>query len=111
MKMIVAFVQPFMAPQVVQALHEVPELTGATFMDAKGFGRGRLTDAPTSEVLYGTADKVRVEIVVRDELEEMVVRAILEAAHTGNQGDGKVFVLPVARAVRIATDEEGEDVV
>lgn len=111
MRMIVAFVQPFMAPQVMQALHGVPELTGATFMDARGFGRGRLTDAPTSEALYGTADKVRVEIVVRDELEDVAVRAIREAAPTGKRGDGKVYVLPVHRAVRIATDEEGEDAI
>ena len=111
MRMVIAFVQPFMAPQVVGALHQVPGLTGATFTDAHGFGRGRPTDAPTSEVLYGTAAKVRIEVMVRDDLEEVVVRAIREAAHTGNRGDGKIYVLPVARALRIATDEEGDEAV
>lgn len=111
MKMVLAFVQPFMAERVMEALHGLPEVTGATFTDARGFGRGRLTDAPTAEVLYGTSDKVRVEIVVRDEHEEAVVRAIREAAYTGNRGDGKVYVLPVHLAVRIATGEEGEDAV
>ena len=111
MRMVIAFVQPFMAPQVVSALHQVPGLTGATFTDVKGFGRGQPTDAPTSEVLYGTATKVRIEVMVRDDLEAAVVRAIREAAHTGNRGDGKVYVLPVARALRIATGEEGDEAV
>ncbi|HEY0970080.1 MAG TPA: P-II family nitrogen regulator [Gemmatimonadales bacterium] len=109
--MVIAFVQPFMAPQVVSALHQVPGLTGATLSDAHGFGRGRPTDDPTSEVLYGTAAKVRIEVMVHDDLEDVVVRAIREAAHTGNRGDGKAYVLPVNRAVRIATNEEGEDAI
>lgn len=111
MKQIIAFVQPFMATDVVHALHQVPGLTGATFTDVKGFGRGRPTDVPTAEVLYGTAAKVRVEVVVHDELADAVVDAIREAAHTGKRGDGKIYVLPVDRAVRVATGEEGDDAV
>lgn len=110
MKMVIAFVQQFMAPQVIAVLHQVPELTGATFTDVKGFGRGRATDAPDPELLYGTADRVRVEVMVRDEMEDAVVHAIREAAHTGNRGDGKIYVLPVDRAVRIATGQEGDNV-
>ena len=109
MKMILAFIQPYMAPQVVHALHRVAGLTGATFTDAKGFGRGRSAERPVPEVLFGTADKVRVEVIVRDELQDAVVAAIRRAAHTGKRGDGKVYILPVAGAVRIATGEEGED--
>ncbi len=111
MKMVIAFIQPFMAPDVVHALHRVPGLTGATFTDVKGFGRGRPTDSPTAEVLYGTADKVRIEVVVPEDLEDVVAEAIREAARTGNRGDGKIYVLPVERAVRIATAEEGDDAV
>ena len=111
MRVVIAFVQPFMASQVVHALHQIPGLTGATFTDANGFGRGRAIDTPEAEVLYGTADKVRVEVMVRDELEDAVVQVIREAAHTGNRGDGKIYVLPVARAIRIATGEEGDDAV
>ena len=111
MRMIVAFIQPFVAADVVNALHRVPGLTGATFAEVQGFGRGRPSDVPTSEVLYGTADKVRVEIMVRDELETSVVAAIRTAAHTGNRGDGRIYVLPVDRAVRVATGEEGDDAV
>ena len=111
MKLVIAFVQPFMAPQIVNALHQIPGLTGASFTEAQGFGRGRPSDAPTSEVLYGTAAKMRVEVAVRDELEDAVMRAIRDAVHTGNRGDGKIYVLPVDRAVRIATGEEGESAV
>lgn len=109
MKMVIAFIQPFMAQDVVHALHRVPGLSGATFTDVKGFGRGRPTDTPTAEVLYGTADKVRIEVAVPEDLEDVVVEAIREAARTGNRGDGKIYVLPVERAVRIATAEEGDD--
>ena len=110
MRMVIAFVQPFMAPQVVTALHQVPGLTGATFTDVKGFGRGRTTDAPDPELLYGTAGRVRVEVIVRHDMENAVVHALREAGHTGNRGDGKIYVLPVDRAIRIATGEEGDDV-
>ena len=110
MRMVIAFVQQFMAPQVVTALHQVPGLTGATFTDVKGFGRGRAAGTPNPELLYGTAGKVRVEVMVGDDLENAVVQAIREAGHTGNRGDGKIYVLPVDRAIRIATGEEGDDV-
>lgn len=111
MKMVIAFVQPFMATDIAHALQRVPGLTGATFTDVKGFGRGRPADAPTSEVLYGTSAKVRVEVIVHDEIEESVVRAIQEAAHTGNRGDGKIYVLPVDRALRIATAQKEDGAV
>lgn len=108
MRMIVAYVQPFMAPQVMEALQQLPGVTGASSSKSEGFGRGRsVVDAPVSEELYGTTDKVRLEVVVRDELEDAVVQAIRGAAHTGNRGDGKIFVLQVTKALRIATNDEG----
>ena len=111
MKLIIAYVQPFKAPHVVQALHEIPGITGATIADARGFGRGRGTQRPEAEELFGSAERMRVEIVVGDELEDAVVESIREAAHTGNRGDGKIYVVPVTRAVRIATGEEGDNAV
>ena len=111
MKLIIAYVQPFKAPRVVQALHEISGVTGATFTDARGFGRGRTTRRPDAEELFGAAQRLRVELVVHDELEDAVVSSIREAAHTGNRGDGKIYVVPVARAVRIATGEEGENAI
>ena len=101
MKMIIAFVQPFMAKDVVHALHQVPGVTGASFTEVRGFGGERRSDTPVPEVIHGTAEKTRVEVVVRDSLEEQVVDAIRIAARTGARGDGKIFVLPVARAVKI----------
>ena len=111
MKMIVAIVQPFMAADVVHALHGLRGVTGATFSDVRGFGRARRYGNRGNEVVNDEAMKVRVEVVVRDEQADAVARAIREAARTGNRGDGKVFVLPVEAALRIATEEEGDGVV
>lgn len=110
MKKVTAYVQPSMAGKVTQALHRVPWLSGASFTEARGFGRGRTNGVllATEEELTGTVPKVRVEVVVPDELEDVVVQAIQGAARTGNRGDGKIYVTPVHRAVRISTGEEGE---
>lgn len=110
MKMVIAYIQPFMSDGVEAALHRIDGLTGATFAEVRGFGRGGPTDAPASEGVVGTAPKVRVEVIVPDALEEMVVRAIERAARTGNRGDGKVVVVAASRALRIATGDEGETV-
>lgn len=110
MKMIVAFVQPFMAEKVVSALHEVEGLSGATFTEVRGFGRARAAGAieVTEEDLFGTVPKIRIEAMVSDGLADRVARAIRDSAHTGNRGDGKVYVIPLERALRITTGEEGE---
>ena len=107
MKTIIAFVQPFMASQVIQALHEVPGVTGASYAMVRGFGRGRSRDTAVQETLEGGSGKMRFEVMVEDSVESEVVRAIQKAAHTGNDGDGKVYVAPLERAFRIATGEEG----
>ncbi len=115
MKMIVAFVQPFMAEKVVSALHEVEGLSGATFAQVRGFGRGRARAAGASDVteedLLGTVPKVRIEAMVSDSLTDRVVRAILESAHTGNRGEGMVCVIPLEHGLRITTGEAGEGAV
>ncbi len=113
MKMIVAFVQPFMAEKVVAALHVVEGLSGATFTEVRGFGRGRGARASdvTEEELLGTVPKVRIEAMAPDGLVDRVVCAIRDSAHTGNRGDGKVYVIPLERALRITTREEGEGAV
>ena len=109
MKMVIAYVQSVVAPDVVHGLHQVPDLTGASFVNVRGFGRGReaRVDHPP-EVLLDDADRVRVEVMIRDELEDSVVKTITKAARTGASGDGKVYVVELTRAVRIATGEEGE---
>lgn len=109
MKYIIAFVQPFMADKVVHALHAIDGLSGATFTRVRGFGRGRAKASPFSaEGIVGTSDKLRVEAMVPDALEDRVVQAIVAAAHTGKIGDGKVYVTAVERAVRIRTGETGD---
>ena len=113
MKMIVAFVQPFMAEKVVQALHAVEGLGGASFWDVHGFGRGRGDEAAAArhQEILGAIRKVRVEVMVPEHLEDNVVKAIRGAARTGRKGDGKIYVAPLDRALRIRTGEEGESAV
>ncbi|MGH7333546.1 MAG: P-II family nitrogen regulator [Candidatus Rokuibacteriota bacterium] len=112
MKLVIAFIQPFKVEKVLQALHRVDGLSGASFSQAKGFGRGRgpgaAARAARHEELLGTSGRARVESVIPDRLEEEVVQAIRHAGHTGRSGDGKIYVVPVERAVRIRNGEEGE---
>ncbi|MES2523219.1 MAG: P-II family nitrogen regulator [Gemmatimonadota bacterium] len=108
MHMIIAYVQSFMAKDVVHALHQVKGVTGATFTEVRGFGSARRNDTPVPEVIYGTAEKTRVEVVVRNSLVTAVVEAIRTSARTGQRGDGKIFVLPVSRGVKIATGAESD---
>jgi nitrogen regulatory protein P-II 1 len=78
MKMIVAFVQPFMTEKVVQALHNVEGLSGASFWNIHGFGRGRGDEpgAVRHQDILGAINKVRVEVMVPDHLEDTVVQTI-----------------------------------
>jgi nitrogen regulatory protein PII len=108
MRLIVAFVQPFMAADVSRALHALPGLTGASFANVRGFGRGRQRPAADPEEIYGSSPRVRIEVMVPDQLEDAVVRAIAATAHTGSRGDGKIYVMELLNAHRISTGEEGE---
>ena len=109
MKMVIAFVQPFMAGKVIQALHGIEGLSGATCTRVQGFGRGRgRTAEHRREEVEGTVAKLRIEAMIPDRLERVVVEAIRHTAHTGRKGDGKVYVVPLERALRISTGEEGE---
>ena len=109
MRMIVAFVQPFMTEKVVQALHDVQGLSGASFWPVHGFGRGRGDEAGAArhEEILDAIKKVRFEVMVPAALEDAVVRTIQEAARTGRRGDGKIYVTTLERAVRIRTGEDG----
>ena len=110
MKMITAMVQPFKLSKVTGALEEIEGFPGMTVTDARGFGRekGRHRGGAPHRVIEDFVEyvkKARIEIVARDEMVETIVQTIVRAAHTGNPGDGKVFVWPVERAVRIQTGE------
>lgn len=111
MKAVVAFIRPSKEEAVRDALHNVPGLNGASFSDVRGFGRGgRHGHSPDeeAEAVLGTARKVRVDVMTTDTLAPKVAAVITEAAHTGNRGDGKVYVLPVESAVRISARETEE---
>ena len=113
MQMITAMVQPFMLSKVTHALEELRGFPGMTVTDVRGFGREKSTHeegAPhrVIEDFVEYVKKARIEIVARDEMVESIVETIVRVAHTGRRGDGKVFVWPVERAVRIQTGETGE---
>jgi len=116
MKNITAMVQPFMLSKVTGALEEIEGFPGMTVTDVRGFGREKSTHekgAPhrVIEDFVEYVKKARIEIVARDEMVDSIVETIVRTAHTGNRGDGKVFVWPVERAVRIQTGETGESAV
>ena len=108
MKEIKAIIQPFVANQVLAALREMPALPGATVSTVKGFGRGRAVGSLNfsgEPAIFG-AKKIKLEIVVPDDVVREVVEVIRRHAHTGNPGDGKIFVIPVDETVGIRTGAE-----
>ena len=115
--MIQAIIQPFKLDQVTRALHGVEGFPGMSVTGGRGFGRVQLTNpAPMGtahrprEVLDELTNHLRLEIVVPGRrLADAIVEAIAHTAHTGNPGDGKIFVWPLARVVRIRTLQEGRD--
>lgn len=113
MKMIIAFLRPDRLDAVTRGLEHIPHFPGMTVTDSRGFGRGKVEDraADHRAELMDFTGTVRIEIVVGDDGVDEVVRSIAEHAQTGRRDDGKVFVLPVERGLRIRTGERGEDAV
>lgn len=114
MKRIVAFIRPSKEEAVRDALHLVPGLSGASFSDVRGFGRGGLhghSPDEEAEALLVTARKVGVDVTVPNDHVDALTNAIAVAAHTGNRGDGKVYAMPLESAVRVSSGEIGETVV
>jgi nitrogen regulatory protein PII len=109
MKMIMAYLQPHRLDRITRSLMHIEDFPGMTVVDGRGFGREKLEDVlSTREELTDFTPKVRIEIVVPVGLVESVIEVLVEGAHTGERGDGKIFVLPVEQAVRIKTKEAGE---
>ncbi len=113
MKEVKAIIQPFKLSAVTRALQEIPGFPGMTVSDCRGFGKEKGKEGPhrVVEDLIDYIPKVRIEIVLKDEMVDKVVEAIAKTAHTGNPGDGKVFVYNIDRAVRIKTFEHGEEAI
>jgi len=112
MKKIEAIIKPFKLDEVKNALHEIG-IQGMTVTDVKGFGRqkGVVEVYRGAEYHIPFISKVKIEIVVCDNMLEQVVQLIQERAQTGEIGDGKIFILPVEETIRIRTGEKGENAV
>jgi len=110
MKLVTAIVKPFVLTDVKEALEGLGVL-GMTVSEVQGYGRqkGHTEVYRGAEYSVDFVPKVRVEIVVDDEVVERAVQAIVNAAHTGKIGDGKVWVVPVENVVRVRTGERGSD--
>ncbi|MCX7946462.1 MAG: P-II family nitrogen regulator [Hydrogenophilus sp.] len=106
MKMVSAIIKPFKLDEVREALNEAG-VTGLTVTEVKGFGRqkGHTELYRGAEYVVDFLPKVRIDVAVRDELVERVIDAIVQAARTGKVGDGKIFVTPIEKVVRIRTGE------
>ena len=109
MKLIVAIIKPFKLDEVREAL-SVLGVQGMTVTEVKGFGRqkGQTEIYRGAEYSTNMVPKMKVEVVTTDALADRIVEAIQQAANTGAIGDGKIFVLEVAQAVRIRTGETDE---
>ena len=110
MKKIEAVIKPFKLDEVKEALQEVG-IQGITVTEAKGFGRqkGHTELYRGAEYVVDFLPKVKIEIIVADELVSKAVEAIQNAARTGRIGDGKIFISTIEQAIRIRTGESGTD--
>ncbi len=109
MKKIEAIIKPFKLDEVKEALQEIG-ITGMTVLEAKGFGRqkGHTELYRGAEYVVDFLPKIKIEIVVTDDLVESVLETISQSAGTSKIGDGKIFVSAVEQAIRIRTSETGE---
>ncbi|HEY0639867.1 MAG TPA: P-II family nitrogen regulator [Pseudonocardiaceae bacterium] len=110
MKLVTAIVKPFVLEDVKNALEQVGVL-GMTVSEVQGYGRqkGHTEVYRGAEYSVDFVPKVRVEVVVDDNLADKVVESLVEAARTGKIGDGKVWVTLVETVVRVRTGERGAD--
>ena len=109
--MVLAFIQPYKLDAVTRALEHVTDFHGMSVSRCGGFGRERFEESAEERdaELGEFTPKMRIEAVVHDEQVDAMMRAISEAAHTGRYGDGMIFVLPVERAFRVMSLQEGEE--
>ena len=112
MKKVEAVIKPFKLDDVREALAEIG-ITGMTVSEVKGFGRqkGHTELYRGAEYMVDFLPKVKIELVIQDELLDQALEAIVDIARTGKIGDGKIFVSDVERVIRIRTGEENEEAV
>ncbi|HHF0978584.1 TPA: nitrogen regulatory protein P-II [Haemophilus influenzae] len=112
MKKIEAMIKPFKLDDVRESLSDMG-ISGMTITEVRGFGRqkGHTELYRGAEYMVDFLPKVKLEVVIPDELVDQCIEAIIETAQTGKIGDGKIFVYNVERAIRIRTGEENEDAI
>ena len=112
MKFIIAVIKPFKLDEVKEALHEVG-LQGITVIEAKGFGRqkGHTELYRGAEYVVDFLPKVKIELVIPDDMLERAVEAIQQAAYTGRIGDGKIFISSIEEAIRVRTGEKENEAI
>ncbi|ADN75004.1 nitrogen regulatory protein P-II [Ferrimonas balearica DSM 9799] len=112
MKKLEAVIKPFKLDDVREALGEIG-ITGMTVQEVKGFGRqkGHTELYRGAEYMVDFLPKVKIEVVIADELLDQAIEAIVDTARTGKIGDGKIFVTDIERVIRIRTGEENEDAI
>ena len=112
MKKIEAIIKPFKLDEVKEALQEIG-LQGITVTEARGFGRqkGHTELYRGAEYVVDFLPKVKIEVVIEDNMVDKVVDAIITAARTGRIGDGKIFIMPIEEVIRIRTGEKGADAI
>ena len=110
MKLVMAIIKPFKLDDVREALSEIG-VQGITVTEVKGFGRqkGHTELYRGAEYVVDFLPKVKLEVAISDQLLDQTIEAISKAAKTGKIGDGKMFVMDLAQAVRIRTNETGEE--
>jgi nitrogen regulatory protein P-II 1 len=112
MKKVEAIIKPFKLDEVREAMQELGA-SGLTVTEVKGFGRqkGHTELYRGAEYTVDFLPKIKVEVILADNMVEKAIDAIIKAARTGKIGDGKIFVTDVSRVVRIRTGETDEDAV
>ncbi len=112
MKKIEAIIKPFKLDDVRESLAEVG-ITGMTVTEVKGFGRqkGHTELYRGAEYMVDFLPKVKIEIVIADDMVDTCLETIMKTAQTGKIGDGKIFVVDIARVIRIRTGEEDEEAI
>ena len=110
MKEVKAMIQPFMLDNVVDALVEIEGLPGVSVSHVQGFGKSWDRFGPHKQMRGRVAwvHKVKLEVMAADAIVDVVVDMIQKAAHTGNTGDGKIWVYDIRETVRVRTGERGE---
>ena len=109
MKKIEAIIRPHLLDAVKNALREI-DVKGMTVSEVQGYGRqsGHTETYRGAEYQIDFIPKLKIEVIIPDEIEDAVVQVISKSAQTGKFGDGKIFILPINDVIRIRTGERGE---